>query len=472
MWDVLPDVILEKIFCLLTLPERYHCSMVCNHWYETFFSPCLWRHLVLNERSFTSRRYVAFKGYQYDRVNFKRIQKYLSVVGHNTRRIKFAPISIFYNLYSFLEVLACFLEFFEDYPMPCLDEFDFTFACESRGADDYQTFITGTGGQILAEIKKLLSNMRGLTRLKLNQLLLDLPDAGDLLTDVVRNSGHSLRVLEILNCTKKTFPLMSIIRFTRLQTLVISTQQLSPELLTELASRTPLETLIIVQDRYTPCSSVQADETENDPPAAVDVGRGSISPHVWLQVRQISPKLRVRLECRGQTENDITIQDNAPVSAIVYDTPTFLVKANTVVQITDYYRPFLRVYAHLGLPRSHQPRSFHDRADTLLVLLVRECSNLETLVVRDRISTATLLVISGEGVSSLRRLVVRRNAVILRSDWPRQNTWSDEYYSWLGAASRSYEIVEVEMKKRFGPTWKMLSDREFKGICQSLRSFN
>lgn len=448
MWELTPDIVLEEIFSLLTIPQRYSCSRVCRHWYEIFFSPRLWQHLTLDERSFTRRRYIPYKGYQYE-INHRRLQVYLGAVGHNSRRITFAPISNFYNLYTFLEILSCFLEFFDDYPMPCLEQFDFTFACESRGVD---TFITGTGGQILAELKKLLGNLRGLAKLKVNHLLLDLSDAPGLLDNVLRNCRDSLRVLEVLNCTKKHFPLMEVVQFPVLETLVLSPQQLSSDLLSELVGKTPLlELLVIVQDRYSTLNGIAENET-------------GISFHTWMQVKQLIPKLRVRLECRGITDSDVAFEDGAPVNAVVYRSPMFKVFPSSVIQVVDNYRYTLKVYAHLGLPRRHQPRSFQDRADTLLMLLVRECPYLETLVIRDRVSTATLIVIASESPKTLTRLVVRRNAVIVRCDWPRSKDWTDDYYAHLRSASSSYDAVEAELKKRFGSSWKMLSDREFQRI--------
>ena len=98
-------------------------------------------------------------------------------------------------------MVSCFLEFFDDYPMPLLESVEFTFACESRyGPGD--TMIHGTGGQILDELRRLLGDVRGLGRLSVNHLLLDVRDAETLLDDVVRHSRHSLKHLRLLNITR------------------------------------------------------------------------------------------------------------------------------------------------------------------------------------------------------------------------------------------------------------------------------
>lgn len=46
----------------------------------------------------------------------------------------------------------------------------------------------------------------------------------------------------------------------------------------------------------------------------------------------------------------------------------------------EMYKRDLEVFAHMQLPRFHMPSSFHDRADSSLVLLVRQCPYLHTLV--------------------------------------------------------------------------------------------
>ncbi|PVD35792.1 hypothetical protein C0Q70_02756 [Pomacea canaliculata] len=64
-------------------------------------------------------------------------------VGCFFKRIVVTPISDYYNLYEFLRVLAAFLAFYNDFPMPLLHTFRFTFACENRG-------MTGVGRNLVA----------------------------------------------------------------------------------------------------------------------------------------------------------------------------------------------------------------------------------------------------------------------------------------------------------------------------------
>ncbi|KAG8250915.1 hypothetical protein J6590_092272 [Homalodisca vitripennis] len=89
----------------------------------------------------------------------------------------------------------------------------------------------------------------------------------------------------------------------------------------------------------------------------------------------------------------------------------------------DLYKDQLCVFGHIKLPRFHQPKSFNDRMDPFLLMMCRVCPNLHTLVVRERVSTSTVLLLANEG-KKLRYLYIRRNAVILRCDWPHNPEWS------------------------------------------------
>ena len=82
-------------------------------------------------------------------------------------------------------------------------------------------------------------------------------------------------------------------------------------------------------------------------------------------------------------------------------------------------------------------------------------------MVRERISTATVLLLA-HTARNLHYLFIRRNAVILRCDWPRSPDWSYEFYQWLRSASKSYNATEKEVSQILGYSWFMLSDRQFK----------
>ena len=145
----------------------------------------------------------------------------------------------------------------------------------------------------------------------------------------------------------------------------------------------------------------------------------------------------------------------------------FQITSEMVLQITDMYKNSLHTFGHELLPRFPPKKSFHLRSDSLLLLLARRCPNLKNLVIREQVSTATVLLLA-QNAQNLRQFYVRRNAVILRCDWPKNPDWSDAFFKRLQKSSRSYEQTETEVSLILGRKWKMLSDKSFKLIKNSI----
>ncbi|KAL5022896.1 hypothetical protein ScPMuIL_002051 [Solemya velum] len=435
-WKFLPDILLEDVFTMLAPKARHEASQVCQRWYGAFYAPRVWETFTLKERTLTKKRFNLYRGYQRE-VCPRKTQVCLLRVGSHFKKIVIPPISDFYNLYEFIRVVDSFMGFFEEFPMPMLNTFHFTFACESRGMTG--KLVHGTGGKLLEVLKSLLSNMRNMKNLKLNQLLLDEYEITDLINSIAKRSSHSLKYFELLNCSRTPYALHEVSKFENLQKLVISPQHMTEIVLLLLAGM-GLTELHLVQDAYT-CAF--------DP----------VSSEAWKMAKEIAPFLSVTLEVRGDTKSDIAIQPHAPVTTIVYNTPYSKTVPDTVSTAAYYYRNTLESYEQRCLPRVHGPRSFVKRGDSSLLDLVQRCRRIHTLVIRERISTATLLLLAKEG-KTLRNLIVRQNALIKKCDWPNQ--WTDEFYDWLRTSSHSFEATNQEVARIVGPPWRPLSDHEFK----------
>lgn len=62
-------------------------------------------------------------------------------------------------------------------------------------------------------------------------------------------------------------------------------------------------------------------------------------------------------------------------------------------------------------------------------------------------------------------LVVRRNALLKRADWPRAPEWSLEFYAVLKSLARDYSRTERAVGRLLGwRAWRTLNDREFKRL--------
>ena len=442
-WSLLPYILLEDIFVQLHYRHRYYASMACHNWCDAFKSPRVWYDLNISTNDFTHGRfYIQLMEYQreFDPYKFRRC---LQKVGEHFRSIVIKPIPSFYTLGKCLEVLSSYINYDPQYPMPHLRSFKFTFPCEWKTGG--VTTVFGTGGEILEDLKELLRNLRKIEFLSLNHLLLERDDAPELLEDFNFRCGARVLTLELVNVTKLPCTIPQISWFEILRRLVISPQNINDETVIMLA-QTPLRELVIVQDRFTP---------EFIPVVA----------STWIEVKEISPALKVKLVARERTTKGITLQPRAPVYSVIYDTPYARVTSGAIMDICDHYRKYLDTYGHLGLPKVHGSRSFHERADSHLVFLARQCPNLRTLVVTERVSTATLLIIASHA-KKLKTFVVRRNAVLKKCDWPQSGEWSDGYYQWLRESASSYEATEREIRRILQTSWqwRTLTDFEFRRV--------
>ena len=449
-WAYLPEIVLEDIFLKLTFKERHLCSQVCRSWYDAFYLPRLWKELVVTPRSFTYKRININRFTREEReVSKAKVMTCFYQVGHHFRRIAIESNSNFHNMSKVMQALGQVLSRCSDgeegWDMTSLREFEFEFACETRDLWSDDLKVIGTGGGMLKEMKHVLAHLHNIQQLRFNNLCLSNFDAVGFLDEFAAQNKQSLRKLEILNLTRLRHPLTSAARFTHLQHLLTSPAHLSDYVVLTLTRNSHLRRLQVVHDRYT-------DHWE------------AVSADAWFEVKLTSPQLRVTLECRGRVSNDVILQPAAPVDCVMYTGPSVQVSTQTVIQLIDEYRATLESYGKAHLHRQRRPHSFHDRADSALVLLVRECRRLRTLVISERVSTATILIIAHEA-RNLQQFHVRRNAVVLKCDWPKLVAWSDAFYARFRRASRDYDRCEREvamlMRK---PSWKMLTDREFKRL--------
>lgn len=393
---------------------------------------------MLKGRVLTKRKFNFFKGYQIELCP-RKTQICLHRVGHLFKRIIITPMHNFYNLFEFLRILSAYLGFFEEFPMPHLNTFHFTFACETRGMTG--AIVHGTGGKILDVLKELLSRMQHLRSLKLNHLLLDEAEVTGLIDAIQPDCTSSLKSLEILNCSKNPYPLTELSVFDNLQILTVSPQHVNEEVMIMLGT-SGLTELHLVQGRYT-CDFQH------------------VSDEAWKLLKQMSPYFRVNLEIRGHTKSRLGLQPHAPVRKIVYDTPYAQFDNETAISVVHYYHETLEHFVQKRLPRLHGSRSFHNRSDASLVMLARNCPNLKSIVVQERISTATAILIAMEA-KSLTKYIVRQNGLIKRADWPKDSHWSDEFYKEFKACARSYDKTAERISEILKMNWKPVTDQTFK----------
>ncbi|XP_069997731.1 F-box only protein 39 isoform X1 [Penaeus vannamei] len=438
-WHLLPDLLLEQVFQYLTLCERYNASLVCSNWYAAFYFPRVWYTFVFHDELLTKRKFNYYSGYQ-KRLDHYKVTIFLSNMGKFIKTLIIKPMTNFFSLYEFCN-MSCFMNHKVPGTLDNVHTFRFHFSCHLAQRSEEVVF--GTGGEILQMFKRLLGILTKLKTLELRDLLLEGADGLQLLDDVCVECCETLQTLILVNITKHSHCLLHPGAFVNLQTLVISPQNIGEDLL-ELLSHTTVRNMFIVQNKY----------TEN--------GR-ILDPLAWKRCRKTNPRLRVHLSSEGNSKKEILWQRRAPVKSIVYESPYAKITTSVMMQLVELYHSDLEVFAHKQLPRFHMPRSFHDRADSSLILLARQCPYLHTLVVREKISTATVLLLVYTA-KNLQFLYVRRNAILLKADWPMNPDWTFEFYDWLRRSARSYEAMEREVSQMLGHRWQALTDKQYKNL--------
>lgn len=398
-------------------------------------------------------RYSLHQG-NYLELNPYAVQMFFARVGSFVQKVLVEPVSDYYSLYEFLSIwshhMECCSEHGDPNPMESLTEFHFTFACESR-ADKDTVMVHGTGGKLLQALCRLLRCLSNLRSVSLKQLLLDSAEAercansGGVVGDLLLNNGASLHRLELCNYSRESYPLLVAALFPNLRTLVISPQQLSSDVIAMLPA-TALTDLVIVQDEHTPHRALS-----------------TVPPVTWKEVQITAPHLRVHLLAAGRRRHELYFYDHAPISTIAYSTPYSRMSDASAHTVAELYGSRLTAYGHYGLPRVHGSRAFSARADGAVVALARLCPHLRTLVVRERISTGTVLLVAREA-PCLRSFSVRKNALLKRMDWPKLQSWTDEEYRRFRASAKDCELTAREVSRLLGFQWQPLTDRQFKAL--------
>ncbi|KAL0121925.1 hypothetical protein PUN28_007013 [Cardiocondyla obscurior] len=462
-WDQIPDILLEEIFSYLTIRERYYASLVCRSWYRAFKLQNVWSTFILEDTTLTRGKFNYYSGWQYV-LDHIRTSTCLNKVGKNFRTLVFEPMLNFYNLYEFMNMISWYAERQGSDNTSVagvgtyIRRLKFTFPCNMANRDDPDRIrVFGTGGKLLEALKRLMRNLQNLRCLELIDLMLESNEALHLMDDICVNCTQTLSKLILINTTRYNCPLLHVGVFINLNVLVVSPQNLHEDVI-ELIGYTKLRHLHILQNRYSP-----KDTTIRLPKRAS-----------WIKMRANNPYLKVHFEIESHKATDILLPIDLlehsviPCHSIVLNNPNTQVSPSMVFHGT-FFDSTIRVYAFKGVTRYYLHRSFAKRLDEALVQFCRMCPNLHTLMIRDKISTATLLEIVSTA-KCLRCLYVRRNVVLKRFDraWSEILDRSSEYYRWIKVNSRNYESTEREVSKILGYRWHMLSEKEFKAQTVNL----
>ncbi|XP_053595354.1 uncharacterized protein LOC103577916 [Microplitis demolitor] len=456
-WDRLPDILLEEIFSYLTIRQRYYASLVCRSWYYAFKLPKVWSRFTLQDTTLTRGKFNYYSGWCYV-LDHMRTSTCLHKVGRHFRSLVFEPMYNFYNLYEFMNMISWFSERQITNDPAVLGvgtnirHLKFTFPCNMANRDDpEQIKVFGTGGKLLEAVKRLAQNLKNLRSLEFIDLMLDSKEALYFLDTICENCTETLKHLVLINTTKFYCPLLHVGVFLNLNVLVISPQNLDDDVI-DLIGYTKLKHMHIFQNRYSP-----VDTTVRLPKHSS-----------WIKLRKNNPYLKVHFEVESNKPDvilpiEFPEHSSIPCHSIVIDNQTAQITASMMLAQAINFQKSLAIYAIKSIPKYYQHRSFSKRIDEVIVRLCRTCPNINTLMIRDKISTSTLLEIASTA-KSLRYLYVRRQAVLKRCDktWSLVTEWTPDHENWIKSNCKSYDSTEKEISKILGYRWHMLTEKEFK----------
>ncbi|ODN00216.1 F-box/LRR-repeat protein 3, partial [Orchesella cincta] len=446
-WALLPDIVLEKIFSYLSIEKKYYASVTCRNWYRAFHLPRVWWDFVMNDTTLTRCRFDYGEKCWRHVLEHHRTQEMIRNIGNRIRSLSLHPTS-FAGLFAHFHFMNHLSSYAERYlndptsPNACqfnVESFRFSFFCDIKTRDEH--FIYGTGGEILGCLKRLIGKLTKLRSLRLFDLLLDEAEALNLLDDACMTLCERLTHLALINASKYPLELLHPAAFVNLVKLYISPQNLGDELV-QVLSAGSLEEMHIVQNSYT--------ET------AV-----AVSAKCWMLA-----SFKVYLRTWSNVHRDIVWQEKAPCVSVIYDSPMTKPSQDAMLTITDLY-PGLTEFGYLTIPRFRSSRKFVNRIDAPLLRFCRRCPYLTTLYVRDRISTSTALLIASMS-PNLKYFIVRRNAWLKKRDYMFHDDLHLDYNfrEWIKINCDSYEKTSREISKILGISWRPMSDKEFKILCQ------
>lgn len=202
-------------------------SQVCCNWYRAFYLPGVWSNMIVDDKTLTRKKFNYYSGWQ-GVLDHLKTQQCFSRIGRFIKGITLRPNYSFNNLFQFISLLTWCLEQNRFNPGNLQPEvkdvgrrikyLTYVFPCNMAHTDDPESIkLFGTGGQMLASMKKFMSLINELKTLKLVDLMLERYEANHLLDEVLESSCMSLKHLHLINVTMYHCPIMHVGLFLNLQ---------------------------------------------------------------------------------------------------------------------------------------------------------------------------------------------------------------------------------------------------------------
>ncbi|XP_061176291.1 F-box/LRR-repeat protein 21-like [Saccostrea echinata] len=192
----------------------------------------------------------------------------------------------------------------------------------------------------------------------------------------------------------------------------------------------------------------------------------AISDAQWGEIRKHGPKLRVHCflaTSNEWTEKEVFLKPSMPLASLVYRKNVWIKYLESVCTLMTYHSGTLTTFVDFSL--SHQPYNYPvphcymDRVDRHIIRLARLCPRLQTLTIKETLSSAAILLMVYLN-KNLTDFLVRRDMILYVNDLP-EDLESDSVIKQFIADNYERDNFENAVSSLLGTEWHALEVSEF-----------
>lgn len=262
----------------------------------------------------------------------------------------------------------------------------------------------------------------------------------------LKHSSH-LQSLWIVNSFRSSC-LSNLMYLVNLSELALTPHQLNFSLLKHLASHSLKELHIV--------ANAQTKGFYNE----------AISDAQWGEIRKHGPKLRVHCflaRAHEWTEKEVFLKPSMPLTSLIYRKNVWIKYLESVCTLMSYHRETLTTFVDFSLtnqPYNYPtPLAYGDRVDGHMIGLARQCPLIQTLTIKEALSSAAILLMVYYN-RNLTDLLVRCDMILYVNDLPN-DLETDLVAKHFVEDNYERDNFENAVSSLLGSEWHVLDISEF-----------
>nr|XP_022312693.1 F-box/LRR-repeat protein 3-like [Crassostrea virginica] len=387
-WEKTPEVVLGRVFSYLSLVDKISVFQSCTAWRQALEQPLAWRLFKYSESLIWDQIFEmgipsSLEDLQQDE-NFH--QCVLDCIDWYGRYMK--------NIYIAIRSSTSF-EVYMKIVQNCCNVRNFTLISMCAELSEWEL--------LRSSLHDFLQRNNTIKKLELR----DIDNTGvknAALPFGVKHSSH-LHSLWIVNSFRSSC-LSNLMYLVNLSELALIPHQLNFSLLKHLASLS-LRDLHIVAN-----------------PKTKEFYNEAISDEQWGEIRRYGPNLRVHCflaTSREWAEKEVFLKPKMPLVSLVYRKNIWIKYLESVCTLMSYHGDTLTSFVDFSLAsqpyKYPTPLSFIDRVDRLMIQLAQQCPRMQTLSIKEAMSSAAILLMVYYN-RNLSELLVRCDMILYVNDLP------------------------------------------------------